>query len=165
MVYKGLFCLVFLFHITFVSFSHVFYVSVCSVIKDDNTLQLSLKVFKNDLFDVLNIRKKTLATKEEKIILDYVKKNLLLELNGFKKSLFLNKISFEGNDYTESLNIKLYVKNANAFSSIKIKNTLLLEGFEEQINIVYLNFNDERKTLSFNKVITENSYSFSLPVR
>ena len=88
-----------------------------------------------------------------------------MELNGFKKSLFLNKISLEGNDYTESLNIKLYVKNANVFSSIKIKNTLLLEGFEEQINIVYLNFNDERKTLSFNKVITENSYSFSLPVR
>ena len=86
---------------------HTVYVSVCEVYNIKNRLVFSFRIFKNDLYDALKI--KNTKSEEEKTleITKYIKNSFLVQLDGKDKVLTLEKFVYEGDDYTETINIKL----------------------------------------------------------
>ena len=139
------------------SFSHAFYVSLCNVYNEGSTLYFSIRMFKNDVEDALLIRKDIIETPGEKEkVLDYVSKSFVVSLNGEKKQMVLEKINYEGEDYTETLNLKYSISHSNNINKVEIENRLLFGFFDDQTNIIYFSAFNKEKTLTYNKFFEKN---------
>ena len=84
------------------------------------------------------------------VFLDYVNKNFGVTMNGEKMSLKLNKFEFEGSDYTETLNIVLMGKPLKQSGDVFIKNTILFDAIDGQMNVTSAKIG-ETETLTFKK--------------
>ena len=161
MVYKRLFFTSFfllLFFISKQSYSHAVYVSVCNIYEKNNTSFFSMRMFKDDIFDALELRgySEDLSEKEKENIIKYIKKNFIVSVEGEKKSLILDRFVFEGSDYTETANIVFTTEETFGERKLSIKNTILFDVLEEQTNIVGVKIKDTKRTLTFNKNKKEN---------
>ena len=134
---------------------HTVYVSVCEVYNTKNRLVFSFRIFKNDLYDALKI--KNTKSEEEKTleITKYIKNSFLVQLDGKDKVLTLEKFVYEGDDYTETINIKLSAPFSLKTKEIYIKNTILFDFLDEQMNVVSFNVNETKETLTYKKNLTE----------
>tara|TARA_X000001036_G_scaffold283641_2_gene263431 strand:+ start:973 stop:1461 length:489 start_codon:yes stop_codon:yes gene_type:complete len=157
MGYKKLglfFCLFFIYNL---SHSHAFYVSLCNVYNEESTLYFSIRMFKNDVEDALLIKKDIITNKDEKEkVLDYVSKNFAVKLNNTSRTLVLEKINYEGEDYTETINLKYSINHTNNVDKVEIENRLLFGFFDDQTNIIYFSAFDKEKTLTYNKFFEKN---------
>jgi len=156
MVYKKLFFYsVFLFFCfsSFLSYSHAVYVSVCNVYQKNEHSFFSMRAFKDDIFDALGfVGYSSELTEKQKIdIINYIKKNFVVSVDGKKKSLALDRFVFEGSDYTETANIVFIIEETLEERNLSIKNTILFDVLEDQTNIVGVKINNTKKTLTFNK--------------
>jgi len=156
MGYKKLFfcSVVLLFNFySFLSYSHAVYVSVCNVYQKNNSSFFSMRAFKDDVFDALGFvgYSSELTEKQKVDIINYVKKNFIVSVDGIKKNLILDRFVFEGNDYTETANIVFVVEEVLDEKKLSIINTILFDVLEEQTNIVGIKINNTKKTLTFNK--------------
>jgi len=156
MDYKKLFfCSLFLLFnfYSFLSYSHAVYVSVCNVYQKNNSSFFSMRAFKDDVFDALGFvgYSNELTEKQKVDIINYVKKNFIVSVDGIKKNLILDRFVFEGNDYTETANIVFVVEEVLDEKKLSIVNTILFDVLEEQTNIVGIKINNTKKTLTFNK--------------
>ena len=121
MGYKSLIIFFASFFIYNQSYSHAFYVSLCNVYNEGSTLYFSIRMFKNDVEDALLIRKDIIETPGEKEkVLDYVSKSFVVSLNDEKKPMVLEKINYEGEDYTETLNLKYSISHSNNINKVEI---------------------------------------------
>ena len=143
---KALFLSVSIFLVGFnVPFSaHEFHVSKCQIEYNagENSLQISLHIFIDDLEEALRQRGKDglfLCTEREAkeavtYLVEYLNDRLNIEVD--KKKV---KPEFVGKEISEDLAAVwcyLEVKQVNELSSISVSNKLLLEVFEDQKNIV-----------------------------
>ena len=161
MVYKRLFFTSFFFLLFFSSkqsYSHAVYVSVCNIYEKNNTSFFSMRMFKDDIFDALELRgySEDLSEEEKENIIKYIKKNFIVSVEGEKKNLILDRFVFEGSDYTETANIVFTTEETFGERKLSIKNTILFDVLEEQTNIVGVKIKDTKRTLTFNKNKKEN---------
>ena len=156
MVYKKLFfCSVFFFFCfsSFVSSSHAVYVSVCNIYQKNERSFFSMRAFKDDVFDALGFvgYSSELTKKQKTDIINYIKQNFIVSVDGRKKNLLLDRFVFEGSDYTETANVVFTIEETLGEKNLSIKNTVLFDVLEEQTNIVGVKINNTKKTLTFNK--------------
>ena len=156
MVYKKLFfCSVFFFFYFFsnFSYSHAVYVSVCNIYQKNERSFFSMRAFKDDIFDALGFvgYSSDLTEKQKTAIINYIKTNFIVSVDGRKKNLLLDRFIFEGSDYTETANVVFTIEETLEEKNLSIKNTVLFDVLEEQTNIVGVKVNNTKKTLTFNK--------------
>lgn len=156
MVYKKLFFYSVFFFFYFssnFSYSHAVYVSVCNIYQKNERSFFSMRAFKDDIFDALGFvgYSSDLTEKQKTAIINYIKTNFIVSVDGRKKNLLLDRFVFEGSDYTETANVVFTIEETLGEKNISIKNTVLFDVLEEQTNIVGVKVNNTKKTLTFNK--------------
>lgn len=156
MVYKKLFFYSFFFFFYFssnFSYSHAVYVSVCNIYQKNERSFFSMRAFKDDIFDALGFvgYSSDLTEKQKTDIINYIKTNFIVSVDGRKKNLLLDRFVFEGSDYTETANVVFTIEETLEEKNLSIKNTVLFDVLEEQTNIVGVKVNNTKKTLTFNK--------------
>ena len=156
MVYKKLFfySVFFFFYLSSnFSYSHAVYVSVCNIYQKNERSFFSMRAFKDDIFDALGFvgYSSDLTEKQKTAIINYIKTNFIVSVDGRKKNLLLDRFIFEGSDYTETANVVFTIEETLEEKNLSIKNTVLFDVLEEQTNIVGVKINNTKKTLTFNK--------------
>ena len=156
MVYKNLFFYSVFFFFYFssnFSYSHAVYVSVCNIYQKNERSFFSMRAFKDDIFDALGFvgYSSDLTEKQKTAIINYIKTNFIVSVDGRKKNLLLDRFVFEGSDYTETANVVFTIEETLEEKNLSIKNTVLFDVLEEQTNIVGVKINNTKKTLTFNK--------------
>ena len=156
MVYKKLFFYSVFFFFYFssnFSYSHAVYVSVCNIYQKNERSFFSMRAFKDDIFDALGFvgYSSDLTEKQKTAIINYIKTNFIVSVDGRKKNLLLDRFIFEGSDYTETANVVFTIEETLEEKNLSIKNTVLFDALEEQTNIVGVKVNNTKKTLTFNK--------------
>tara|TARA_B100000085_G_scaffold39337_1_gene32456 strand:+ start:1647 stop:2147 length:501 start_codon:yes stop_codon:yes gene_type:complete len=156
MVYKKLFFYSVFFFFYFssnFSYSHAVYVSVCNIYQKNERSFFSMRAFKDDIFDALGFvgYSSDLTEKQKTAIINYIKTNFIVSVDGRKKNLLLDRFVFEGSDYTETANVVFTIEETLEEKNLSIKNTVLFDVLEEQTNIVGVKVNNTKKTLTFNK--------------
>lgn len=156
MVYKKLFFYSVFFFFYFssnFSYSHAVYVSVCNIYQKNERSFFSMRAFKDDIFDALGFvgYSSDLTEKQKTDIINYIKTNFIVSVDGRKKNLLLDRFIFEGSDYTETANVVFTIEETLEEKNLSIKNTVLFDVLEEQTNIVGVKVNNTKKTLTFNK--------------
>ena len=156
MVYKNLFFYSVFFFFYFssnFSYSHAVYVSVCNIYQKNERSFFSMRAFKDDIFDALGFvgYSSDLTEKQKTAIINYIKTNFIVSVDGRKKNLLLDRFVFEGSDYTETANVVFTIEETLEEKNLSIKNTVLFDVLEEQTNIVGVKVNNTKKTLTFNK--------------
>ena len=137
--------------------AHAVYVSVCNVFPSDGGYVFSFRIFKDDIFDALGFigSSKDIKSEDEVIFIDYIKKNFFVKVGEVDLSFNVKRFVFEGSDYTETLNVVLESKKTQTDKVLSIKNTLLFDKIDGQMNIVSIKRPEGRKTLTFKKTPEE----------
>ena len=137
--------------------SHAVYVSVCNVYVKNEKLFFSFRVFKDDVFDALSmVGESSRTTDMEKLkISEYVIKNFTIKINKKNKKLNREKLSFEGSDYTETINLVFSINLVGGINSLYIKNTILFNHIEEQMNVVGVSLGGYKKTTTYKRTLPE----------
>ena len=150
MVYKKLFFYSVFFFFYFssnFSYSHAVYVSVCNIYQKNERSFFSMRAFKDDIFDALGFvgYSSDLTEKQKTAIINYIKTNFIVSVDGRKKNLLLDRFIFEGSDYTETANVVFTIEETLEEKNLSIKNTVLFDVLEEQTNIVGVKVNNTKK--------------------
>ncbi|MFT3824526.1 MAG: hypothetical protein QM731_11420 [Chitinophagaceae bacterium] len=139
------------------SLAHPLYISVTEMNHNakDKTLEISCKIFTDDFektltgqyhqkIDFFNPQNKAEIDKE---ITDYIKKRLVINLDG--KPVILEYVGFEHeNDAVWSY---FQVSNVAAVpKKVTINNSLLYEVYEKQINLMHVTVGGNRKSTRLN---------------
>lgn len=137
--------------------SHAVYVSVCNAFASDKGYVFSFRIFKDDIFDALGYTgpSKNIEGEDEVVFTDYIKSNFFVRVDGVNLSFNVKRFVFEGSDYTETLNVVLESNKTPTESIIYIKNTLLFDKIDGQMNIVSIKRSEGRKTFTFKKTPEE----------
>src|SRR6478735_6765031 len=139
-----------------VSLFHPFFVSVTEMNHNakDKTLEISCKLFADDFekgleqvyktpVDISNPKDKK---QTEQFISDYLKKHLLLKIDG--KAVQIEYLGFEKEG--EAAWCYMQVNNVTSVKKIEITNKILYETSNTQVNIVHVTVNGERKSNRLN---------------
>ena len=138
---------------------HPIHVSMCNIEITDEQSIMAVKLFSDDFEKVIKNKYKddfvlSMADKEpyRKYISDYVNSNLKLTLNRKKPINLLY-------DYSEmnELSIWLYFKidRLNSESSLIISNSLMLDLYEDQTNLLIINYKGKQSGYKFNLRVKE----------
>jgi len=145
--------LLFIFTLTSFSTNHKFYVSVTEIEHNEKnqSLQVISRVFTDDLESLLKKRydprvrlgKKVETPGANIFIQEYLQQRFTVEIDG--KPL---KIKFLGKEYENDMTLfYIEIPEVKKFSKIHIKNTVLLDMFEEQKNLVHVQYQGKTKSL------------------
>jgi hypothetical protein len=146
--------------------AHPFYVGVVEVNynKSAASLEISCKLFAEDAEAVLEQQYKTSLdlsqpqqqSKIDGLLADYVPRHL--ELRADKKGAKLHYVGFE--QEAESLYCYFEVTSVPSVSTIDLRNSLLYDFTDKQINIMHVMVNGVRKSYKLNYPKTDASFSF-----
>ena len=132
---------------------HKYYLSVTDIEynKEEKSLQMITRLFYDDLEDVLRERyDETIivdATSDQEVldsfIKKYLKRKLKITINGEERTL-----SYLGKEYEDDY-VVCYIEIADVSSiqRVEIENTLLMDAFTEQKNMVHTNILGKKKSL------------------
>ncbi len=146
--------------------AHPFYISICQIDHnpDANALEVSFRIFTDDLeqaletmgTDRLHLGTEREAEKADLYIARYLARNVVIEINGLRaETVFLGKEMD-----TDATWCYVEIEDIPVLKSMTMTNTLLLETFEEQVNLVHLSANDQKKSLVFNRQQVKHSLDF-----
>ena len=145
---------------------HPFYISVTEFNQNakDNTLEISCKMFAEDLEQILekNYKKQLDISLDkdkanfDKYIPDYVSKHLVLVIDG--KAVKLSYVGYETE--RESAYCYFQIDGIATLKKIDITNSILQDFNQEQINIMHVVVNGIRKSLKLNYPEKNASFSF-----
>lgn len=151
-----------------ISVFHPFHVSVCSIhyASEEKSLQITLKIFADDLEEALNKAPYRMdgepyidiLNPEDPEIIDvkvkqYIRKHFEITVNGeVVEPMFLG---YELEDL--AMWCYLEVNDVKKVDTVKIRNSILTELFDDQINIVHVDYQDEIKSMKLagNKLADE----------
>ena len=145
---------------------HKFYVSVTEIELNPKTqsLQIISRVFTDDLENVLRQRynddlrlgKGSEANNVNKVITNYILQKLKISLDGKSYDL-----KFIGKEYDNDMTVfYIEVENVKSFQNIKIMNGLLTDLFEDQKNLVHVEYKEKTKSLILAKGKEEDNLKF-----
>ncbi|MBZ5856544.1 DUF6702 family protein [Flavihumibacter profundi] len=131
---------------------HPFFVGVTEIQHNskDHTLEISVKLFADDFEKALakinnvpvDLTQPKDSVRTNQFVASYLQKHLLLKLNG--KPVQMVFIGFEKE--REAAWCFLQVNNVPSVQKIEIDNTLLYDAFDQQINLMHVIVNGERKS-------------------
>ena len=143
---------------------HSFYISICNISQNEDGLYVDYRFFRDDLEQALGVVQKGEPTPSSYCdqIASYIRKHFQIRILDEPIGLDLLHCEFAGEGQLETVTCKMKglisVKN---FPVIEIRSTVLLEEFEDQINMVRLRIFGSKK--SFN--LDSDRTSFSLPLQ
>lgn len=135
-------------HILFVFvtwLAHPFHVSVCDIEYNSKTssLEISQRVFLDDLeealrrksgWTTLDVMKPSDKKRFDALVKEYVMESLSLSVNNAKATT-----SYLGHEVeSDALWCYLEVTGVNNLNSITVGNTILIESFPDQVNLVHI---------------------------
>ncbi len=145
---------------------HPFHVSVVELEHNsaDKTLEISCKIFTDDFETILakNYNAKVDLTNPpnkaamDSLVRKYINSHLAFRANG--KPVILTYIGFEVDK--EAAYGYVEVDNVPSVSKIDITNTILFDKFDDQVNIMHIKVNGERKSTKLNYPDKEASFNF-----
>ncbi len=131
---------------------HPFHVSNTEVSYNtkSKSLEITCRIFTDDFENALNKRFKSkidlYAKNQEKemnaFVKSYLEANLKFVVDG--KVVKYNYVGFE-NDH-EATNVYLEIANSTSFKSLGVSNSILYDLFEDQMNILHVEKNGNRKS-------------------
>lgn len=147
--------------------AHKFYVSTTKIeyVKDKQSLQIISKIFLDDLEDVLQERydknlsygTKKESEREEEFLKEYLLKKFEISLNGKRV-----EYDYIGREYEiDMIKIYLEVTGVSEVRSIEVSNSMLMEMFEEQQNIIHYKAGDLRRSLILEKENPKGMLNFN----
>ncbi len=148
------------------SFCHKFYVSVCQIDFNSktNSLEITLKIFTDDLENTLEAQgtgKLYLGSEREsedadRFIFNYIKTNFNLKLEN--RQVQLNYLGKEVElDVTWCF---IEVLDVEKITNITVTNTILIEQFEDQTNIVHVKVENNQKSMLLHKARVTDRLEF-----
>ncbi|UTW60915.1 hypothetical protein KFE98_12875 [bacterium SCSIO 12741] len=134
--------------------AHPLHFSITSVdySDDSKSLQISAKLFSDDLLDAL--KKDGHKEVNEEALLDYFSKNFQVKLN--EKDSPWAFIGFETEEDVTFVYLEIASKKPP--KSISIMNTLILNLFEDQTNVMHLDLGTNKYTFTTNLESPEGFY-------
>ena len=146
--------------------SHPFYVSICQIDfnEENQTLEVSVKIFVNDLLTALNkngvpelfIGEERENKKTNEYIFEYLKSNLKIRVNG--KAV---NYSFIGREMeTDVLWSYLEIMEVSELIEIEVECSILTEVFDLQSNIIQVNNGTTIRNLLLTKRKTRDFITF-----
>jgi hypothetical protein len=145
---------------------HPFYVSVTEMSLNSNTksLEISCKMFAEDIEDVLkqnykvpvDLSDEKMKQQNNKLLNDYILKHLSISIAS--KGTVLKFVGFE-KEY-ESVYCYFEVMNVPLIQKITVNDTILQDYKQEQINIIHVIVNGNRKSTKLDYPSSEASFSF-----
>jgi hypothetical protein len=145
---------------------HPYYVSVTELNynEKDHSLEITAKIFTDDLektleqnyhtkSDLINPKDKS-AT--EKVVSAYLNKNLKILVNG--KSVEIKLLGYEIEE--DAVWCYLEARAPSVPTQIKIHNSILYDFREDQLNIIHVTVNGERKSHKLQNPESELNFSF-----
>jgi hypothetical protein len=145
---------------------HPFYVSVTEVAHNakDKALEISCKIFADDMEVVLkqkynaviDIDNEKQQAQINKLINDYITKHLALSVDG--KPVSLSYVGFE--KQSESVYCYFEVPDISSLKKLDLSNSLLQDFNNQQINIMHITVNGNRKSYKLEYPKKEASFSF-----
>lgn len=146
--------------------AHPFYVSVVEVNHNskDKTLEISCKLFADDMEDVLKQDYKTMVDLDvekqhplaDKLITDYITRNLAVTIDGRPQKL--TYVGFE--KQSESVYCYFEIPNIGSVKNVALTNSLLLDFNDQQINIMHVTVKGVRKSYKLNYPEKQASFAF-----
>lgn len=146
--------------------AHPFYVSVVEVEHNakDKALEVSCKIFVDDMEAVLKQNFKTAVdlsnasqeTRNSQMLKEYITRNLLFTADG--KPAKLSFIGFEKEK--ESIYCYFEVPNLPTLKKLELNNSLLHDYKQEQINIMHITVNGDRKSYKLDFPNTKAVFNF-----
>lgn len=145
---------------------HKYYVSVTEIEYNEKTgsLQIISRVFIDDFEDLLKKRydpEVVLGSNfESPNAKEYIKKytEQKLELNVDGKPV---KLNYLGKEYeNDMLVLYLEVPQVPQFKKIRVKNTILMDMFEEQKNLIHVAYKNKTKSLILSSGSEEDQLNF-----
>lgn len=145
---------------------HPFYISVCQVDHNPETgaLELSFRVFMDDLelaletmgTDRLRLGTEREAEKADLYISRYLARHVEIAINGHRVSA-----AFLGKEVeSDAIWCFMEVERVPVLETMTMTNTLLLETFEDQVNLVHVNANGQKKSLVFDRQQVAHTLDF-----
>lgn len=136
---------IFLFALLFLSFvSHDYYVSITEIDhnKDSNSLEIGIKVFADDVEKVierehgvkLNVGEINEREDSGKYLAPYIQKHFKLKVNGSLRTMEFLGYQMEKRDAVWCF---FEIFDVDEIKEILIENTILIDEFDEQKNIIY----------------------------
>ncbi len=119
-----------------------------------NSLEISCKLFTDDFEDVLakqykvktDLNKPEMHKAMDELIKKYLSTHIQYNVNG--KIMTATYIGFENE--IEATNIYLEINNVTSFQKLSLKNTILYDLFDDQMNILHVTNSGIRKSLRIN---------------
>lgn len=134
--------------------AHPFYVSVTQIDYKENALQITIKIFIDDLEDAIvnsSNEKLNLGTKKENeytnnILMQYLKYRFSIKVNHN-----LTTYTFIGKEIeNDVIWIYLEVNNLTKINHLEIENTIITELHKSQTNLIHSDINNIKKSLILN---------------
>ena len=152
--------------LTWLFLFHPFYVSVTEIRQDPktNTVQVSVRIFFDDLERALSNRYKTKVNilkplnkkQTDLLIAAYVKNHL--KLKGNNKDL---NLSYSGYEIEEEAAWCYFETQAiEPLKSVSIQDDILFEQHREQINMIHVVINNQRKSTKLDNPESHAAFSF-----
>lgn len=148
---------------------HPFHISVCSInyAAEENSLQITIKLFADDLEEALNqsstantsyidVLNPTDPAQLDSIVRKYLAEHLEFTVN--EKAIKPQFLGFEREDLT--MWCYLEITDIAGLNKVKVQNTLLLDTFNDQINIVHVKANDTVKSMKLAHNQTVDTITF-----
>ena len=159
-----------LFVVLFLSTSginHPIFMSVTEIEHNtkDKTLEISCKMFTNDLENQLKITTKqkidllnaSLKTKMNGIVEDYIQSHLKIAINDNLSS----KMKFIGFEQNEDAIVSYFeIEGVTSVNKVKVENNLLYEYSEQQINLIHVIVKGNRKSYKLDNPDTKAEFVF-----
>jgi len=149
------------------SSAHPIHVSVVNMdyISDSGKIEYSIKLFYDDFQSLINYKYNTffnfsgqnrMTTKEQQSVTDYIQGNFIIK--DANQQLVDSKFTgWKVEDF--SVWLFFCAEFQAELSSITIMNTIMLDLFADQVNLVILHIDDIQKGFEFNKRITLHTYA------
>jgi len=145
---------------------HPYYVSICQIDHNpkSSALEITLKLFTDDFEAALKANgsgKLFLGTKKErkdagKVIAAYVRERFEIDLGGKTR-----EFEFIGHEVEHDLTyLYLEVPDVETLKEIAVTNTVLMERFDAQNNIVHISYRKQLKSMLLHRDKTRDSVVF-----
>lgn len=133
-----------------------FYSSMTKVdfVEGSKTLKFTTKMNTNHVSDAININANTAAFEAE--VKKYVNSKFTVSVNGSPVRLTFTGSQVNG----ESVWVYFEAGGVPAISSLKITNSILMETFPKQVNIVNIAYKGNQKTMTFQRGKDTNEVNF-----
>ena len=147
--------------------AHPLHVSVSDVefVADKQELQIIVRVFTDDLEKQIRLEQSApdmdilqpgQGKTSDQLFEPYLKKHLNFKVNGKEKSF-----SYLGHEVESGAVVSyLLINNVKKLESLEVKNDILLDVYDDQVNLVHVSINDDIHTMKFIRGEDTQSRSF-----